>query len=195
MRVTYYQGDQIDLSTLEPGDEPVLRQWINDPRVWSTLNHRRPISEPREREWLDSYGKSAGDYSFGIVVRQQDRLIGTCGLHGVSAVNRSAELGIMIGDMAAQNQGYGSEAVRLLLRLGFIELNLNRIRLCVLSSNERAIHVYEQAGFEFEGCDRQAIYRHGRYLDLLRYAVLREQWTPSLTALRTKVPVAERCMT
>ena len=54
----------------------------------------------------------------------------------------------MIGNKDFWDRGYGTEAVRLLLRFGFLTLNLNNIRLTVHSFNERAIRCYEKCGFK-----------------------------------------------
>jgi RimJ/RimL family protein N-acetyltransferase len=83
----------------------------------------------------------------------------------------------MVGQTDCQNQGYGTEAVRLAMRFGFEELNLNRIELCVFDHNPRGIRVYEKCGFVAEGRMRQASFRHGQYRDVLRYAILRSEWS------------------
>jgi RimJ/RimL family protein N-acetyltransferase len=178
MSVVYYAGQRIDFRPLEVDDEPLLRRWINDPRIWSTLNQRPPVNACREREWLENQGKSPTDYVFGIVLRKTGQLIGSCGLHGINVRSHCASLGIMIGESELQNCGHGSEAMRLLLRFAFEELNLNRVELCVFDHNPRAIHVYEKCGFVLEGRHRQALWRHGQYHDILRYAVLRSEWKP-----------------
>ncbi len=175
-RVVYLEGERTYFRPLEMEDIPLLRRWINDPAVRRTLLHRPPINELREREWIESQGKSAQDYAFGIVRREGDRLIGTAGLHRVDPVNRLATLGISIGETSCHNRGYGTEAVRMLLRFGFEELNLNRVQLSVLANNPRGIRAYQKAGFVQEGCLRQAVYRDGRYEDEYRFAVLREEW-------------------
>src|SRR5262249_23759045 len=79
-------------------------------------------------------------------------------------------------DKAYWNRGYGTEALRLLLRHGFHTLNLNRVALRVYGNNARAIHAYEKAGFAHEGQLRQAIYKEGAYRDVLLMSVLREEW-------------------
>lgn len=175
-KVVYYQGQRIYLRPIEREDEPLLRKWINDPRNWRTLPLRPPLNACREREWIESQGKSGTDYVFGIVVRAGDRLIGTSGLHQVDAVNRRASFGIMIGDVAYQSKGYGIEATRLVVRYGFEELNLNRIGLSVFANNPRAISCYQKAGFVHEGCLRQAWYRRGQFHDEYRFAILRAEW-------------------
>ena len=55
---------------------------------------------------------------------------------------------ILIGDKRFWNRGFGTDAVRLLLRFGFLTLGLNNIRLRVHAFNERAIRCYEKCGFK-----------------------------------------------
>ncbi|MCJ7435442.1 MAG: GNAT family N-acetyltransferase, partial [Anaerolineales bacterium] len=74
------------------------------------------------------------------------------------------------------NQGLGTEAMTLLLRIGFETLNLNRIFLRVYADNSRAVRSYEKAGFILEGTLRQAVYKKGRYEDLHIMSVLRSEW-------------------
>ena len=174
--VVYYMGQRIYFRPFELADEPMLRRWINDPRIWSTLHHRGPMNASRETEWIESQGKSKTDYVFAIVVKDEERLIGSAGLHQIDARTRSATFGLLIGDVAYQNRGFGSEATRLTLKYGFRELNLNRIQLGVFANNWRAIRAYQKAGFVHEGCLRQSQYSQGEYVDEYRFAILREEW-------------------
>jgi RimJ/RimL family protein N-acetyltransferase len=172
----HYEGQRIYFRPLEPADELLLRRFINDPHNWQGLHTRGPINECREREWIDQQGKSTTDFVWGIVVRDDDRLIGTTGLHQIDPIARKAEFGINVGDRAFQSKGYGTEAVRLALRYGFEELNLNRLALSVFANNPRAISCYQKVGFQPEGCHRQAAYKNGQYCDVYRFAILRAEW-------------------
>ncbi|MHC4444568.1 MAG: GNAT family N-acetyltransferase [Planctomycetota bacterium] len=176
MKVVYYMGERIYLRPIELEDEPLLRQWINNPEIWQTTTLRPPMNAVRERQWIESLGKKENEYDFGIVVKDDDRLIGSTGLSQIHPFNRSAMFGIMIGDTEYQNQGYGTQATRLTVRYGFEELNLNRIWLRVYANNPRAIWTYQKAGFIQEGCLRQAYYRNGQYHDEYLFAILREVW-------------------
>jgi len=176
MKVVYYMGERIYLRPIELEDEPLCRQWINNPDNWRTLEMRPPFNACRESEWIESLGKKENEYIFGIVAKDGDRLIGSMGLINVDPINRKAAFGILIGDPECQNKGYGTEAVGLMLRFGFEELNLNRIELHVFANNPRAICTYQKAGFVHEGCRKQAVYRNGQYHDVYNFAVLREEW-------------------
>jgi RimJ/RimL family protein N-acetyltransferase len=66
--------------------------------------------------------------------------------------------------------------MRLLLKHGFDTLNLHRIGLRVYENNRGAIRSYEKAGFQNEGCLREAEYQEGKYLDIYLMSVLRSEW-------------------
>lgn len=174
--VVFYEGRRIYFRPVELEDEPLLKRFINNPANWRFLRHGQPYNGVREREWIESLGKSKTDYVFGIALKQTDRLVGVTGLHGVDPVNRAALFGINVGDTAFQGRGYGREATELALRYGFEELNLNRIELSVYADNWRAIRMYQKVGFVQEGCARQARYSGGRYQDEYRFAMLRSEW-------------------
>jgi RimJ/RimL family protein N-acetyltransferase len=103
--------------------------------------------------------------------------IGNCGLFHVEAENRSAELGIGIGESAYRSRGYGTDAVRAIVRFAFDEMNLNRVELGVFAYNERAIACYRKCGFVEEGRRRQARYARGAYYDVVVMGVLRGELT------------------
>ncbi len=174
--VLFYAGDRLYLRPIEVSDEFLLRKWLNDPIIRQGLDHLPPTNGVCEQAWIESQPGKAGEYHLGIVVRAGDRLIGTVSLVDIDAINRSAELRIMIGDVDYHCRGFGTEAVRLIVRYGFEDLNLNRITLGVFANNPKAIRCYEKAGFVLEGRFRQALYRGGRYVDELSYAILREEW-------------------
>ncbi|MFN2157525.1 MAG: GNAT family N-acetyltransferase, partial [Anaerolineae bacterium] len=75
-------------------------------------------------------------------------------------------------------KGYGSDAIRTLLRFAFDEMNLHRVQLTVYEDNARAIRAYEKCGFRHEGRLRDAVYRKGRYYDMLLMSVLSGELQP-----------------
>ena len=93
--------------------------------------------------------------------------IGTCQLFNINWRHRSAELQIRIGDQRFQNQGLGSEAVQLLCRFGFDDLNLHRVYLSVFQNNKRAIGAYRKCGFVEEGVMREAAFIDGQWLNVM----------------------------
>ena len=135
-----------------------------------------------EERWFENMLERPAD-EHPMVIEVQDegnwRAIGNCGLMLFDWRIRMAEAGIFIGEKRLWDQGYGSEAMVLLVRHGFETLNLNRISLRVYETNLRAIRSYEKVGFIHEGRLRQAEYQEGRYLDVLLMSVLRSDWQGS----------------
>ena len=105
--------------------------------------------------------------------------MGSAGLFTFDHQARRAELGIAIGAKQYWDRGYGTNAVRLLLRHAFENLNLNRVSLVVFESNPRAIHVYKKVGFIEEGRMREFHFSGGEYCDTLIMSMLRREWESS----------------
>ena len=87
-----------------------------------------------------------------------------------------ATLGIVIGEKEYWGKGYGTEAVKTMLRYAFHELGLNRVELETYSFNPRAQRCYERAGFRREGVRRGALYRDGKFHDIIIMGILREEF-------------------
>jgi RimJ/RimL family protein N-acetyltransferase len=85
-------------------------------------------------------------------------------------------VGIGIGERAYWGNGYGTEAMCLLLRFAFAELNLQRVSLGVYAYNPRALRSYEKAGFRHEGVVRADCRRDGQRWDSVFMGILREEW-------------------
>jgi len=81
-------------------------------------------------------------------------------------------MGIMIGDREYQDRGYGTDAVRTILRFAFDEMNLNRVWLHVHEDNARGIAVYRKCGFREEGRLRDVLLWDGVFHDAIVMSVL-----------------------
>lgn len=155
-----------------------INTWRNDPEVVDLLgNNFLFITEEVDNAWYDNYlNNRRTQVRLAIVALDTGNHIGNVQLTDIHPINRSAEFSILIGDRRYWNKGAGTYAMQEMLRHGFLDLNLNRIVLTVLPHNAPAIALYQKCGFVHEGCDRQAIYKGGTYHDLLRMALLREDY-------------------
>jgi RimJ/RimL family protein N-acetyltransferase len=168
-----FEGRLVRLRAREPEDEPLLFQWFNDPEVTEFLAMRYPLSHAREREFIE--GQKAPGYGhagFAVVTLAEGQLIGGVDLLQTSPENRSARLGIALGDKKRWDGGYGTDTMRVVCRFGFEMMNLHRIELDVYADNQRAQHVYEKVGFRVEGCRREALFKYGRYRDVIVMGLL-----------------------
>jgi RimJ/RimL family protein N-acetyltransferase len=168
------------LRAAEREDIKIFHEWVNDPEVTRGLAMFLPMSFADEENWFNSLAKrDQKERPLVIEVRKGKawKMIGNCGVFDIDAVNSSAELGIMIGEKSEWNKGYGSEVMSLLVRHCFETLNLNRAFLRVYTDNIRAVRAYEKAGFTLEGRLREAVFKFGKYDDVLIMSVLRSEWT------------------
>ncbi len=115
-------------------------------------------------------------YYFAIRDLKDGRLLGSCGLGGDIYPSGEAFVGIGIGNRQDWNKGFGTDAMLVLLRYGFNELNLRRVALSTFEHNARGIRSYEKAGFVCEGRMREFNLRDGRRGDIVFMGVLREEW-------------------
>jgi diamine N-acetyltransferase len=172
-------GERVRLRSVEPEDLPRFVAWLNDEEVTQGLMIYLPLSMADEEDWYGAMRKRAADERPLVIEVREGEVwtpVGDCGFFNIDWRCRSAEVGIFIGEKRLWNQGHGTEAMRLLLRHGFETLNLNRIMLDVYDTNPRAVRSYEKAGFVLEGRKRQAMFKHGRYIDILQMSVLRDDW-------------------
>jgi len=175
-------GDKIRLRAIERKDLPRFVEWLNDPEVIQGLLFYLPMSLTEEEGWYENMLKRPpAEHPMVIEIHEGNEwvMIGNCGVHNVDWRCRSSEVGIVIGEKRFWNHGYGTQAMQLLLQHCFDTLNLNRVALDVYENNPRAIRSYEKAGFRQEGRKRQAMYKDGKYLDILSMSILRHEWLPS----------------
>ncbi len=173
-----FNGKLVRLAPLTREDVDVFAPWFSDPEFIRFMfpHVLRPMSYEDEVEWYENMRKDKDRYIFGIRTREDDKIIGNCGLFDFNWSSRHAEFGIGIGDKAYWGRGYGSDATRILMRYAFDELNLNRVELSVYDFNVRARSAYEKVGFVHEGTRRQAIFREGAYHDVHVMGLLRADW-------------------
>lgn len=178
MGFPFIKGERIYLRAVDKDDVERCQRWLNDDEVTRTLiTGRYPISRVMQEQWIEKVNSgSEANATMAICLNDNDVHIGNCGLHDIAAVDRHAELGIVIGERTQHNKGYASEAVALLLQYGFDKLNLHRIKLTVLDINSAAQRDYGKLGFVEEGRLRQNRYRAGGYVDELIMGILRDEW-------------------
>lgn len=165
-------GEKVDLRAVEPADFELLWQWLNNPEVmryWGRPGNTESMPEVARREQEQA---SRGNSRKYIVQTKDGRPIGQIDYYDLDWQARSAWVSIMIGDQNHWGGGYGSDAMRTLLRYLFRELALHRVTLTAHENNVRAIRSYEKNGFVREGVLRDWMYFDGVWNNAVIMAVL-----------------------
>ena len=173
-----FRGERLRLAALSAADIPVLARWWQDGAFLRLFDAdpAHPLSAQQMAEKVEAWRKEPGTFMFAARPLDGDELIAFVELDGILWSQRMGWISIAIGDPARRGQGYGAEALRLLLRYAFDELNLYRVQLTVFSYNPGAIRLYEKLGFVREGVFREAVHRDGARHDMILYGLLRREW-------------------
>lgn len=164
-----FTGERIKLTGVREGDREIFSRWYEDSEYARNLD--TDIAFPGNPLKL-----SDSDFNFALRLIETDKPIGLAAIHSLEWGSRSGRLSIGIGGSEYRSRGFGSEALALLLRYAFLELNLHRVGLDVIAYNERAIRLYDRAGFRVEGRIREQVCRDGSRYDLIMMGLLRREW-------------------
>lgn len=113
-----------------------------------------------------------GSLIWGIIVKENDRLVGIIEFSEYRRDEKIAEMGCIIAKSYWKND-YASEATQALIRYGFSELKLERIQASYFSENISSERVLQKAGLFYEGTQRRGKFAKGHYHDVKLYAILR----------------------
>ena len=137
-----------------PNTEEETREFIK-------RNMKRQQEEPRT------------DFGFGIILKNENRFIGACGIHGITEVQ--ASIGYIL-NRKHWGHGYATEAARSLVDYLFGELGVHRVFASCDPRNTASIRVLEKVGMSLEGRLRENMVIHGEYRDSLIFGILENEW-------------------
>jgi len=156
--------------------------WLNDQETAQLLGGHLPLTLEREYEFLDPALTQTTDKGIILAIWLKDkqgrptRLIGNVGLHNMNQRNQFAELGIFIGDKKCWSKGYGTEAMRTLVRYAFETLNLRKVTLRHFSHNARGRAAYLKVGFKEVGRYHEHLWVAGAWRDEVHMELFREEF-------------------
>jgi RimJ/RimL family protein N-acetyltransferase len=170
------RGEKVVLRTLERKD---CR------RLWEEYEPESPLpSEPLTPglsaegadKWFEEMQVKQGKEQVYLgIFTSGGELLGDIQLAHIDWRNRTATVGYGISRKQNRGKGYATDAVRVLARFAFEELDLYRLSVNTAAHNTAACRVLEKCGFVKEGCARLAVYCGGRRWDQLTYGLLRTE--------------------
>jgi RimJ/RimL family protein N-acetyltransferase len=178
-RKSPFIGERVLLRTIEYEDLPSIMEHWNTYASRIGRGRYIPESKKQKKEWITKVTQDAKlgkGYTFAIIDKDSQEFLGECSLKRINFVNRGAFLGVSIYNPKNHNKGFGTDATKNILEIGFNILNLHRIELHVYEFLESAIHVYEKLGFKKIGIRREASFIAGEYRNDLIMDILNREY-------------------
>ncbi len=170
--------ERLILRKIAPEDLYDMYEYACEPEVsrfllWSPhLN----IAETRGHiEYLQKQYRKSSCTDWGVALKSNNKLIGTCGFASMDLHNNKAEIGYVLSHRY-RGQGYMREAVSTVIDIGFKRLSLNRIEARILEGNHQSERLAESVGMKKEGTLRNALLIKGVYKTFSYYAITKEDY-------------------
>jgi RimJ/RimL family protein N-acetyltransferase len=178
-----FEGKMITLRPIDHEKDPELEShWTHDLNLMRALSRQpaMPFSVAQVKKKYEAIEKQVDEsknlFHFTIRGKQDGMYLGFVRIEGIEWTHGIGSIKVAIGDVAERNKGYGSEAMQLMLRFAFSELNLYRLSAVVGEDNPSGIRFFKRHGFVEEVRRRKALLRDGQTWDLIHLGILREEW-------------------
>lgn len=172
-----FENNKIKLRKLSVGDYSTYHDWRNDIEVMQSTSPQLDIYTLEETEqFISMIASQSNAKGYMIEYKETKKTVGIVSLINIDYKNRSAECIIDIGSKDMWGKGIGTDAMSLILEFAFSELNLHRVYLQVFDFNKRAINLYEKIGFTHDGKFREALYRTGKWHDIVIMSILKNEY-------------------
>ncbi|HLO34174.1 MAG TPA: GNAT family protein [Anaerolineales bacterium] len=178
-----FEGQDIRFGPIDHEKDPEIEsKWTHDSQFMRLMetDPARPMSAAMIKKKYEKLEKQVEEdknlFHFMIRAKADDRLIGKAIIQWIEWTNGNGFLRLGIGAAEDRRKGYGTQALQMLLRFAFAELNLFRLSAAVPEYNEGAIALLQKFGFAQEVCRRKALERDGRRWDLYIFGLLSSEW-------------------
>jgi len=114
-----------------------------------------------------------------FIFKKDSERLGYIGFYNIEQIHRKAEFGIMI-DPQHQGKGYAKRAMKQAIDYAFSILNLHKLYLIVDQENEKAIHIYQKAGFQVEAELKDEYFVNGSYHNITMMSIFQHDYFSAL---------------
>lgn len=170
--------ERLILRKMTKADAKELFQIWSDDEVTKYMNMTSFINMEQTLymiDFLNNLFKNKEGIRWGIVRKEDNILIGTCGFNTWIKKSSRGEIGYELGQKYWGN-GYITESLKEVIRFGFEETQLNRVEAFVVPEASQSIRVLEKLNFKKEGTLREYGFWNNRYWDEHIYSLLRKEW-------------------
>jgi diamine N-acetyltransferase len=162
------QGDNITLRAIEPEDLEYLYNWENDPEIWLVGNTLSPLSRFTLKRYIENSHQDiyeAKQLRLMIVLKENNKTIGTIDIFDFDPFHLRAGLGILIADKNERNKGYAKETLKLIIDFCFKQLSIHTLFCNIAATNAKSLQLFESVGFLKCGTKKEWLSLNGKRVD------------------------------
>ncbi|KKB41419.1 GNAT family N-acetyltransferase [Bacillus thermotolerans] len=131
-----------------------------------------------EISWYQSIQDNKTGIRWGITLKEQGTVIGSCGFHNIVSQHFRTEIGFELSK-EQWGKGIAAEAVEAIIGYGFEHMNFQRIEALIEPPNLSSQKLVEKLGFIREGLLRNYEFTCGKFDDLYMYSLLKQDFDES----------------
>ncbi len=164
-------GNNIILRALEPEDLGFLFETENNESFWEVSHTLKPFSKFLLKQYLENVHLDifeAKQLRLVIVEKINNTSIGMIDLFDFNPQHKRAGIGILIHEKH-QNNGFASEALKLLISYGFQHLGLHQLYANITTDNAKSIALFKKHLFTEVGLKKDWIFSNGKFKDELLF--------------------------
>jgi diamine N-acetyltransferase len=170
------KGPNVYLRALEPEDLAFVYVLENDLSVWEVSQTQTPYSKFLIHQYLENAHQDiyqAKQLRLAICKNDTFDAIGLIDLFDFDPKNHRAGIGIVIQETKHRNQGFGSQALELLITYAFENLSLHQLFANIATANETSIKLFTTFGFQLVGVKKDWNFNNRFYTDEAMYQLIR----------------------
>ena len=159
------RGEHIYLRALEPEDLNYIHAIENDEHLWELSNTQTPYSRYVLKQYLENSHRDIYEVKQLrlVISNYQHQAIGLIDLFDFDFKNSHAGVGILIQETQNRQQGYGKEALQLLINYSFNQLNLHQLYCNITEGNQASLNLFQNQGFEIVGVKKDWLFTNNIY--------------------------------
>jgi RimJ/RimL family protein N-acetyltransferase len=172
------EGKNVNLRVVEKEDLPLIAEWANDLEF---NGEHEPIVQLPKADLEKWYANSGPEEKWFLIEKKDGAKIGL-------VRHDSHAWGVTLGSALIPNErgkGYCTEAISILVDYLFLSKDIVRIQARLNKHNAASKRVLEKVGFTKEGTMRKSSFSRGKWVDMIVYSILREEWKEPKILTRT----------
>jgi len=172
--MSYFIGKKVSLVALDLEHTDQVLTWINNEAINSSSGIRFPNSKTEQELWVKATIQNRSKKKL-IITSTDEKEVGMVSVHNIDHKNQNCEVGIYI-DPNSQGKGYASEALKLVIRFAFLELNMFKVYANIHEDNTASISLFQKLGFNKEATIKKVIFKNGQFIDNLYFSLFKESY-------------------